>query len=103
MNETDRSSLSHFDTQSNATSESACAEALNVVLMKVFSSASNRSFPKYGSDAIFYMNLIIFDFDGIAHILDDIKLSCSSGLCNIMTKFLKEHVGPFSHYINENI
>lgn len=54
-----------FYSQSNPIAESACAEALNDVFMKAFSTAPNRSFSKYGNDARFPMNPISFDIDGI--------------------------------------
>lgn len=68
----------------------SCASVLNEYFVKEFASdvvpVYPGTFPRYG---FFQMDPLVFDYDGIIKLIDDLKPSSSCGVDNITPKFLK--------------
>lgn len=89
INSTDKFSINLRDPSGAAVPNSDCARILNEVFVMSFSGVTNQSSPIFCESGIFPMDPLFIDVNGITKIIDQLKLSSSSGTDGINSKFLK--------------
>lgn len=78
-----------YDSDGIVMSNDDSAKVLNEVFVQSFSRDVSCSIVTYPNHDFFPMDPLVFDFDGIVKLIDNLKVSSSCGIDNINTKFLK--------------
>ncbi|EEC13484.1 conserved hypothetical protein, partial [Ixodes scapularis] len=78
-----------YDSDGIVMSNDDSAKVLNEVFVQSFSRDVSCSIVTYPTHDFFPMDPLVFDFDGIVKLIDNLKVSSSCGIDNINTKFLR--------------
>lgn len=89
INGSDNGVVSLITSDGQAIADTECASVLNNVFAKSFSVQCNTSVPSLPLYNFLPMNSIVFDVIGISEIIDGLKISSTSGVDDINSKFLK--------------
>lgn len=89
VNCNEKPSVSFFSDVGEPVSLSDCASILNSTFVASFSHDHSSTVPLLLQNDFSPMLPIIFDVAGIIHLVDNLKMSCSAGIDDINSKFLK--------------
>lgn len=89
INRNEKSSISLFSSSGNAVPFSECALVLNSAFVASFSDVNVSSLPPFQHTGFVPMYPVAIDACGIVNVIDNLKISCSAGVDDINSKFLK--------------